>query len=409
MKCVEKFSDLLPQVKELVGLGYGRYRIAQALGLKENQARTLINYTLSGVIDEKNVNVKNIITQTQKLVDKSRARRKETREVARQIGVLEELTIELTNVLKEKNLSKLSVTHDTNRCANTGVIHLSDTHFNELIDTQCNKYDFNVASARLFMFAEKAKTYFKIMGVKEVLIAMTGDMMNSDRRLDEILNATTNRTKATFLAVDILQQFILDMNRDFEVTVTYVTGNESRMSDEVGWSPNPVSDSYDTMIFYTLKHLFKNAKGVKFIDGDPSELVVDVGGMNFLLIHGHGCIRGDIEKSVEQIKGRYSSMGVIVDYVLFGHIHSAYVGDHFSRSSSLCGSNAYNEKKLNIRGKASQNIYIVNGKKKLIDAIKVDLQVVTGKQYNVDMSLAEYNPKSAKRSMPVETIFRVVV
>lgn len=410
MKCSEKFSKLLPQVKELIGLGYGRYRIATTLGIKENQARALINYVLSGTMKEKNINVKNIITQSQKLIDKSRARRKETRETARQIGVLEELTGELINLFKEKNLSELTVFHDEEDSEKTvGIIHLSDAHFNELIDTSCNQYNFDIAAARLYLLASRAKTYFKALGVTEVLIAMTGDMMNSDRRLDEILNATTNRTKATFLAVDILQQFILDINDDFNVAVAYVSGNESRITQEVGWNPNPVSDSYDTTIFYILKYLFRDSDGVDFIDGDPSELIVKVGDFNVLLMHGHGCINGSIEKSVEQIKGRFASQGIIVDYVLFGHIHSAYVGDHFSRSSSLCGSNAYNEKKLNIRGRASQNIYIVNNDQKLLDAIKIDLQVVDGEQYNVDMSLAEYNPKSEKRHKPMNTIFRVVV
>lgn len=410
MKCSQKFSHLLPQVKELIGLGYGRCRIAITLGIKESQARALMTYILSGTMDEDNVNVKTMITQSQKLIDKSRARRKETRETARQVGVLEELTTELFKLLKKKNLSHLTVSHDTKDTnKNIGIIHLSDAHFNELINTQCNKYDFNVAAARLRLLAIRAKTYFKALGITDVLLAMTGDMMNSDRRLDEILNAVTNRTKATFLAVDILQQFILDINDDFNVTVAYVSGNESRINPEIGWNPNPVSDSYDTTIFYMLKFLFRDAEGVYFIDGDPSELIVQVGNINILLIHGHGCINGSVERSVEQIKGRYASQGIIVDYVIFGHIHSAYVGDHFSRSSSLCGSNAYNEKKLNIRGRASQNVYIVNNDQKLIDAIKVDLQIIDGEQYNVDMSLAEYNPKSAKKAMPVETIFRVVV
>ena len=70
---------------------------------------------------------------------------------------------------------------------------------------------------------------------------------------------------------------------------------------------------------------------------------------------------------------RYKARGTNVDYVIFGHIHSARVGDTFSRSSSMVGANDYSEKALNLAGRASQNCYIFyeNGNR---DGIKIDLQ-----------------------------------
>lgn len=402
MYCPEEFASLIPEVKKMVELGYGRYKIADALGIKEHRARMLIN-----IVTSVDIKVENDV-QKQKKIDLSRIKRKETREESRIIGTLEEIAKNMNLVLRGKNLSKLSVCHKSTDNSSVGIVHLSDVHFNELIDIQSNKYDFNVASKRLFLLAERAKTYFHALGVTEILIAMTGDLMNSDRRLDEMLNAASNRTKATFLAVDILQQFILDLNKDFNITVAYVSGNESRVNPEIGWNDNIVSDSYDTMIFYILKKVFENSKGICFIEGDCSELTICINGINILMMHGHGCINGSVEKSIEQVKGRYASHGVIIDYVIFGHIHSAIVGDHFARSSSLCGSNAYNEKSLNIRGRASQNLYVIHSNR-LIDGIKVDLQIITGEQYSVDTTLAEYNQKSESRGKDTRTIFQVVV
>lgn len=402
MYCPEEFLSLIPEVKKMVELGYGRYKIADALGIKEYRARMLINIATS--VD---IKVDNEI-QKQKKIDLSRIKRKETREESRIIGTLEEIGKSMNLILKGKNLSKLSVYHKAKDDSSVGIIHLSDIHFNELIDIQSNKYDFNIASKRLFLLAERAKTYFHALGVTDILIAMTGDLMNSDRRLDEMLNAASNRTKATFLAVDILQQFILDLNKDFNITIAYVSGNESRVNPEIGWNDNIVSDSYDTMIFYILKKVFEKSKGIYFIEGDCSELTICINGVNILMMHGHGCINGSVEKSIEQVKGRYASHGVIIDYVIFGHIHSAIVGDHFARSSSLCGSNAYNEKSLNIRGRASQNLYVIHNNK-LIDGVKVDLQITTGDQYNVDTTLAEYNQKGDSKGKDTRTIFQVVV
>lgn len=402
MYCPEEYVSLIPEVKKMVERGYGRYKIADALGIKEHRARMLIN-----IVTSFDIKIENEI-QNQKKKDLSRIKRKETREESRMIGTLEEIAKNMNLVLNGKNLSKLSVFHQKNNNKSIGIIHLSDIHFNELIDIQSNKYNFDIASKRLFLLADRAKTYFHALGVSDVLIAMTGDLMNSDRRLDEMLNAASNRTKATFLAVDILQQFILDINKDFNITIAYVSGNESRVNPEIGWNDNIVSDSYDTMIFYILKKIFSGSKGIDFIEGDCSELTICINGVNILMMHGHGCINGSVEKSIEQVKGRYASHGIIIDYVIFGHIHSAIVGDHFARSSSLCGSNAYNEKSLNIRGRASQNLYVIHDNK-LIDGIKIDLQIIDGEQYRVDNSLAEYNKKSELKAKDKKTIFQVVV
>ena len=280
-------------------------------------------------------------------------------------------------------------------------------HFNELVNLENNKYDFNVASARTRYFVNKAKEYFKTANVTNVVVAFTGDLMNSDRRLDELLNQATNRANATFLAVDILQQAIIDLGNDYNVTVASIVGNEGRANQEMGWSDVVASDNYDYTIFQCLRYLFRESS-VKFILGDPSELVINVAGQNLLLMHGHGSFRGKLDTSVNQIAGRYSLKGIKIDYVIFGHVHSARVGDNFGRSSPMVGANDYSEKALNLNGRASQNCYIFydNGNR---DGVKVDLQNVKEDGYNIDKSLEAYNAKSAKKRKRKKTIFEVVV
>ena len=86
--------------------------------------------------------------------------------------------------------------------------------------------------------------------------------------------AATNRAKATFLAVDIFQQIILHLNEEFNVSVCAVTGNESRVKKDWGWSTMIASDNYDYTIFKTLEYLFRDSD-INFIDGDPTEIVVE--------------------------------------------------------------------------------------------------------------------------------------
>lgn len=343
--------------------------------------------------------------QKQSAQDLNRIERKTFREHARIENAVSKYNKELKKIFKSYELSSVTVKHQENSKA-CGVIQFSDIHFNELVNLEHNKYDFKVASARCKMFVEKAIKYFKAFDVTNILLVQSGDMLNSDRRLDELLSMATNRAMATFLAVDIFQQIIVHLNKHFNVSVCMVTGNESRVKQEWGWSDALAIDNYDYTIFQTLKYLFKDSN-VKFIDGDPLEMVVEVAGQNLLVIHGNGSIKAGIEKSVAQIIGRYRLRGCKIDYVIFGHVHSARVGDIFARSSSMVGANDYSEKALNLAGRASQNCYIFyeDGNR---DGIKIDLQNYKD-GYNIESSLEAYNAKSHAKVNTGTTIFKVVV
>ena len=81
-----------------------------------------------------------------------------------------------------------------------------------------------------------------------MLLAFTEDILNSDRRLDELLANSTNRAKATLLAIDIIQQMIIDLNEDFNVTVANIIGNESRLEKDVTWGSDIATDNFDFQI-----------------------------------------------------------------------------------------------------------------------------------------------------------------
>ena len=350
-------------------------------------------------------NVK-LAKQKQSIQDLNRIERKTFREYARVENAIAEYTKNLKEIFDKYKLNKLTKSHRQSTKA-VGVIQFSDVHFNELVDLEHNKYDFNVASKRCKSFVKRSIMYFKSQSITNVLLVQSGDLLNSDRRLDELLSMATNRAKATFLAVDIFQQVILELNEHFNVSVASVTGNESRVKDNWGWSTMLASDNYDYTIFQTLRYIFKNSK-INFIDGDPTEVVVEVAGQNLLILHGNGSIKGGLDKSVTQLMGRYKARGIDVDYVIFGHVHSARVGDNFSRSSSMVGANDYSEKALNLAGRASQNCYIFydNGNR---DGVKIDLQNYDEDMYEIDKSLEAYNAKSHDKISSGTTIFKVVV
>ena len=348
--------------------------------------------------------------QKQKAMDMNRIERKAFREHGRRENALTELGKELRTLLTEHGFHINTKAHKANEEAPVGMLHLSDLHFNEMVNLKHNKYDFKIAGQRLRYHTQKAIKHFKAEGVTNVVVALTADLLNSDRRLDEILEASTNRAKALFLSIDILNQLILDVNEHFNVTVAWVNGNEGRVNKDLGFVDHMVCENFDEMIMRGLSKLLRGKKGIHFIDNaDPFEVVVDVAGQNVLLIHGHTLGR-DYTKEIAKLKSKFSSQGVHIDYVIFGHIHEAYISDQFARSGSPVGDNAYSNRALGLSGRASQNYYMFhkNGNR---DGVKVDLQNIPEDypSYITDEELHAYNAKSAEKGRKQTVIFQVVV
>lgn len=388
---VKKSSVSDGEISDLFDAGMTISQISARFGIKEQAVSKIVLKDTNEVLDL----ISEYPRDLQKERDKTRIANKKARESYRVENALTELSRALIETFDRHNLSKLTKSHEEKKSqSSVAVLHISDVHLNECIDLPHNKYDFKIAASRLKMLVTKARKYWHANGVKRVLVAMTGDMMNSDRRLDEKLSMAANRSQALFLGIDLLQQLILDINSEFNVSVAAISGNEGRVSEELVWSVAGATDNFDFMIFEGLKRVFKGSKGVTFIDGDPCEKLLSIAGHDLLMIHGHGATGKDLAKSMQSLVGRYAANGQKVSYILSGHIHECYISDNFARSSSLAGANAYSDRALNLSSRASQNTYIFHTDKSM-EAIKIDLQDSSGYVgYNIDESLQAFNTKS---------------
>jgi predicted phosphodiesterase len=395
----------------------GRGTIAKLLGIGEKRVRPVIKEVkdylatmhkehtkLEDAHDELLEHSANKERANQKLRDQQRIERKIRAKIRVDNAILE-YAEELKKLIEERHFQPITLKHE-NTGKKVGVFCLSDEHYNELIEIRSNSYDFKVAGKRLKKYVINAKKYFKAHDVTDVLVARLGDSVNSDRRSDELLNQAANRAKADFLAALLTEQVILDLNQDFNVAVTGVSGNESRVDKEHGRTSNMLTNNHDFTIHELLKVMFRNTD-IQFVKTDFSENVVDVGGQRILFIHGDQVGKGDIERKVQSIKGKWASDGVVINYVVFGHIHSAFVGDMFTRSGSLCGANAYSDGALQLSSRASQVCLLCDADG--IDGIKFDLQN-TGELegYDIDEALESYNAKSAMKAKAGDRRFFVV-
>ena len=405
-----KYLEYKDEIVSLFWNGNGYQAIAQHLidkyhfKVKKYTLRHRIKDIIQYVIADKEIIQHNILLQkrSQKQADLNRIKNKAFREHSRLENALVEYNKALIDLIKAESL-KTTIKQHTSNGKQAIIVQIADTHFNELVDLKNNKYDFEVASKRLQKFAHHIKEYAKFYNVSEIFIAITGDLLNSDRRLDEKLSMSTNRAKATFLGVHLLKHFILDLNSVANISVGCVSGNESR-AYELGWVDIVASDNYDFTIFEMLRLLMPD---INFITSGGLELVVEVNGHNVLLIHGHQLGNMNNDK-IAKVMSKYARNGIILDFMMCGHLHETKITDLFARSSSLVGANSYSENALLLSSRAAQNIYIMKDKER--HDIRIDLQHTKGfNGYPINKELSSYNAKSLDKTLKKQTVFKIVI
>jgi len=405
-----KYLEYLDEILEHFWNGNGYQSIAQHLIEKYhlNVKKTTLRHRIKDIIQyeiaDKEVIEENLklAKRSQKQADLNRIKNKSFREHVRLENALVEYNKALIDILKTESL-KTTIKQHESKGKQAIIVQIADTHFNELVDLKHNKYDFEVASKRLQKFAHHIKEYANFYNVSEIFVAVTGDLLNSDRRLDEKLSLSTNRAKATFLGVHLLKHFILDLNSIANVSVGCVSGNESR-AYELGWVDMVATDNYDFTIFEILRMLLPD---INFITSGGLELVVEVNGHNVLLIHGHqlGNMQND---KIAKVISKYARNGIILDFMMCGHLHETKITDMFARSSSLVGANAYSENALLLSSRAAQNIYIMKDNER--HDIRIDLQHTKGfKGYAINKELSAYNAKSLDKTHKKQTVFKIVI
>lgn len=398
-------TKTIPSVMKTFAIGEMEAR--RYIFVAENMEEIAAVFETDKELVEQNVRYKK---QQQKFADLNRIERKSFREHARVENTLSALNEALINELKEISLSIPPVnTQLSPNSRNAAIVQLSDAHFNELVDLPNNQYDFKVASKRLQKYAGEVKTILKPYGVNKIVFAMTGDMLNSDRRLDEKLSMATNRMRATMFSVKLIQNFINDLLNDFEnMDVIYVTGNESRSGEEYGFSDTLVTDNYDTVIFNILGLLYENVDRVNFLHTNPVETVITINGKNVLVLHGT-TIKSDSQAGIQQIIGKYSAKGILIDYVIFGHVHFANITDLYARSGSLVGNNVYSDYGINLVTRASQNVHLIkeNGQ---INNFRIELNNTDDFEgYEIEELLDVYNAKSSSKLYPGYKVLEIVI
>ena len=340
-----------------------------------------------------------LCAKNQSIIDLKNVAKKENRENYRLYNILENTYNEYVELLKKIELPKIKIEKYVEKKEDKiGILHLSDLHMNSSIlpnESFGNEYNFTIASKRLKKYIIEACKIFDLYNIKTVYIFMTGDLISSNRLLSQQLSMITSQVKASLLTTYLLQQCIIQLAQKYKVYFTNVVGNESRLSEDMDSTSILSSENMDYLIANNLQMIFENKyENVKYIkpENNIQTIVTLENNFNALLLHGHTFkSQGTIDKVIGQLVSNYMWRGIPINGIFYGHYHSASIGDIVSRSSSLCGANAYSANDLMYLSRASQNIYIVN-KDLGYNAIKIDLQNIDNiNGYPIIEELEMYN------------------
>lgn len=404
------------EIKELANKMYqelgSKNAVANAI-IKEHgtfhyAGRESANRAIRGMIEDEDLVYMNVrlAKEKQHQQDSNRIERKAFREYARvENAVSQYAQAILTELKNNAGKFKCEINDQSIEGGGVGVMHFTDMHGNELVDLEHNQYNFGILSQRTKRYVTECLEYFKFKGVEKVLIVFGGDLLNSDRRLDELLNQATNRSKASVLMAYVLSQVVAEVSQHYEVDIVSVLGNESRVNKEMSFSNEAISDNYDFTIISMVKMLCSNLR-VNFISIDQMECIVQLGEQKWLIAHDVSRYT-DTQTKTQSAIGRKALQGNNIDFVIGGHIHAFRSTDYSCRSGSFVGSNTYNEHSLNLAGRASGVCYVAKDKSRSIQYI--DLQYCDNKGYDIIKAMEAYNIKSKGKCTQNTKILEIVI
>jgi len=398
-----KITDV--QLRDAIGNSNGSYAAAaKVLGIPKSTLYDHINK------DADMKRYRQEVKDLQKRRDVANTNRRQARKNNRVENLVETLESEMIKLLKDNKIKPGKTEHIPRNGNSLGIIALNDLHINEVINLPNNKFNLEIASRAIHKHVRMCLREFKAYDVSKVLFTFLGDLVNSDRRMDEALTNATNRSKAMLVAAQVLSSAIADVSQYYPVMVASVVGNESRVNKDLGFVDAIASDSYDLAIHRIMENMFDGNDRVEFLPMDDSlECVIECAGRHILLHHGHTAKGGLLNDTTKRIS-RYAAQGINLDLVLSGHIHESCIADIYARGGGLPGANAYSEKGLNLRSRRSQNSYILEEGQTGWHGFKHDLQDVGDfEPYPFNESLDSENSMYDQVDRQGTTVFKIVI
>lgn len=241
-----------------------------------------------------------------------------------------------------------------------GVMQITDAHFGSDFKLGSNIVNSKVIADRLDRFSSEACDFFRAYSCDSAVVALTGDIIGSDRRLEELRQMPKGRAELLDVAFESISDAILNVSERFPVRVVSASGNESRLDQEMGFGDSSYNNSMDGILHKMLRVWGSNVKNVDVGDFG-AEVLFDAAGQTVVAMHNCPTFRRTgAAKSMQQFLGRMAQeRGIIVSYLMFGHDHGgACVTPFYGNGGTVVGPDPYGARGLNATCRPSQNVYV---------------------------------------------------
>jgi hypothetical protein len=226
------------------------------------------------------------------------------------------------------------------------ILVLSDWHIGAMVDTEDNKYNYEIAKRRIDNTVRQAIQMARERRVYRVDVVFCGDMlehayMREAQAYDAEFPVTTQMTLGGRLIIEVLYQ----LSRNFFTTYRGFAGNHDRLNKDK--NANISGDTGMVVVNEIVKVFIENAniENLMYVDTHPYHArLVNINGRNFRFEHGD-LLKKDDKHKLDK-RGSYDK--IHYDAIVYGHFHhymTLEVGmDRFEmRCGSIKGSDDYSE------------------------------------------------------------------
>lgn len=346
-----------------------RYENKKIKNKKQEDINIVEIESLRTEIEKVRLELDKALRQKQNLQDRLNVYSRINREQYRFENMCDLLTHACKSIIK-RDVDLFEPYIDTTTSEASAILTLSDLHFGQIVNETNNYFDSEIANIRLGKIFSMFEKEVDLRGIKDVHIMFLGDLIHAQSvttKPDMKLSGEFPEVQSTIHCFRILSIYIDRLVQKYNVSFSGVLGNESRFSNHILPSnlQKEAKNNMDVIIFEMIFQRYRHLPNVCFKNAcDELESVVEVNGKQFLLTHGNskGINHKELDKSLINARTRLSPIYGEIDYVVLGHIHSAYIADKFARNSSLVGSNAYSNELGIVESTVSQNMIIVDDK-----------------------------------------------
>lgn len=259
-----------------------------------------------------------------KLQDIQREKRKSLREEARFENLVDVLKKEIRNLPP----IKLNV---CNRKADENVeasVMISDLHVGLIVDNTTHYYDIEVAKERLGELCSKTIKYCKLHDVNKLNVELLGDEISGIIQIGNRVDEEEDTISQVITVSELLSNFINDLKAEIPQVVVYaVIGNHSSVFANKKERSN--KENFERLIF----EYIKLRTGQKVItNGLEDYLLYKIKGKTIILTHGN---RDNLQNAKQHF---VDLLGIIPDYIHFGHIHHFNIKDDCDTEITTNGS-----------------------------------------------------------------------